>query len=1032
MDEDENDYVLFGTPIEREEEVSARKRRSASDAGKLKTLPPWKQEVTDEEGRRRFHGAFTGGFSAGYYNTVGTKEGWEPQTFKSSRGNRADMKKQSIYSFLDEDEKAEMQGHELETSVQFDTFGFTAAELARKQAEQEQNKRPSAIPGPVPDELLLPAANSIGVKLLLKMGWRHGHSIKESRADSLYDARREARKALLAFSGSEARSADIQTDTIDSTNAAEHSERLGDGALASTSTPVFVLNPKQDLHGLGFDPFKHAPEFRERKKLCPGNMDRTNRGAGTLKEKLFTSNSGKIAPGFGIGALEELDVEDEDIYASGFDFEETYIEEDEQPLKRSVDSPLLLGHKTQGSIPGFKVASNSGYNVERFTPPVIPMDFKPLHKFSAPLETTFQYAEPPPPEVPPPEDNNLRLLIEGFATLVARCGKLFEDLSKEKNKTNPLFHFLNGGNGHGFYARKLWEEQQRCSDQNKKLMDTKSSPSVQKMTAESRGRILGERPLERRLDEPSISTDSSDVIQLQSNLSDTFTKPVSLSGSSEHSKPYKNDPAKQERFEQFLKDKYQGGLRSTYAGGSSNMSENDRARERLDFEAAAEAIQKGERRNNLSAQQFMESSILGQRQFTSAGVMDVHVPQKEAPQIENEGTSKIYPRREEYQWRPMPILCKRFDIVDPFMGKPPPLPRPKSKFDSLIFSSDLVSSFKVESTPSHNRDSVPAPLSETQDARQLTTIEEPDLEPISANVERPVDLYKAIFSDDSDDDEGNATSQQIRNPEKKAEAANATLNKLIAGDLLESLGKELGLEVPPDSHFMTQKTIISASQKEMVCTEDVQISRKNDASASSARLDNKVLESKDGRSRDAKGYTFSGKFQEMEVDTLIPSERNGIYHVNPETRTPVGPSRTANKVYSSVTPENVEEEKIEWQGDHRKSRPRRHRNSSSGSETDSSSERGFRDHSRSRTKKRDSSSSDSANHDRFKSRSKKKDSSRGDKRSKHHKRRRRETSRSPDHGNGRGHKDDHRGSRKSRDQRKDSGSSKSGGHRKHH
>lgn len=25
---------------------------------------------------------------------------------------------------------------------------------------------------------------------------------------------------------------------------------------------VYVLNPKQDLHGLGYDPFKHAPEFR--------------------------------------------------------------------------------------------------------------------------------------------------------------------------------------------------------------------------------------------------------------------------------------------------------------------------------------------------------------------------------------------------------------------------------------------------------------------------------------------------------------------------------------------------------------------------------------------------------------------------------------------------------------------------------------------------------------------------------------------------------------------------------------------------
>ena len=34
----------------------------------------WNQEVVDAEGRRRFHGAFTGGYSAGYYNSVGSAE----------------------------------------------------------------------------------------------------------------------------------------------------------------------------------------------------------------------------------------------------------------------------------------------------------------------------------------------------------------------------------------------------------------------------------------------------------------------------------------------------------------------------------------------------------------------------------------------------------------------------------------------------------------------------------------------------------------------------------------------------------------------------------------------------------------------------------------------------------------------------------------------------------------------------------------------------------------------------------------------
>lgn len=99
--------------------------------------------------------------------------------------------------------------------------------------------------------------------------------------------------------------------------------------------------------------------------------------------------------------------------------------------------------------------------MSRFDPPVVPKDFVPHHKFPGPLETDSKLAVPLPPEIPPPEDNNLKLLIEGVATLVARCGKLFEDISREKNQSNPLFSFLTGGNGHDYYARKLWEARQK-------------------------------------------------------------------------------------------------------------------------------------------------------------------------------------------------------------------------------------------------------------------------------------------------------------------------------------------------------------------------------------------------------------------------------------------------------------------------------------------------------------------------------------------------------------------------------------------
>lgn len=163
-------------------------------------------------------------------------------------------------------------------------------------------------------------------------------------------------------------------------------------------------------------------------------------------------------------------------------------------------------------------------NFSRFDPPVIPKDFLPHHKFPGPLE--FDNKPDAPPEVPPPEDDNLKILIEGVATLVARCGKLFEDLSREKNQSNPLFSFLTGGNGHDYYSRKLWEEQQKRNGQKKIALDGKFSSSVDKMTVESRGKILGEMPLERSSRDLSSSIASVNV-NLPFNLSDTFTKPES-------------------------------------------------------------------------------------------------------------------------------------------------------------------------------------------------------------------------------------------------------------------------------------------------------------------------------------------------------------------------------------------------------------------------------------------------------------------------------------------------------------------------
>ncbi|KAK6538984.1 hypothetical protein TWF694_010532 [Orbilia ellipsospora] len=64
--EDISPYLVYGTPLPPPDPKS-----KPQDVN----LPIWKQEVVDERGRKRLHGAFTGGYSAGYFNTVGSKEG---------------------------------------------------------------------------------------------------------------------------------------------------------------------------------------------------------------------------------------------------------------------------------------------------------------------------------------------------------------------------------------------------------------------------------------------------------------------------------------------------------------------------------------------------------------------------------------------------------------------------------------------------------------------------------------------------------------------------------------------------------------------------------------------------------------------------------------------------------------------------------------------------------------------------------------------------------------------------------------------
>ncbi|KAJ7308257.1 hypothetical protein JRQ81_008783 [Phrynocephalus forsythii] len=84
---------------------------------------------------------------------------------------------------------------------------------------------------------------------------------------------------------------------------------------------------------------------------------------------------------------------------------------------------------------------------------------------------------PPPPLPPPPEDQELLNVIDKLAQFVARNGPEFEKMTMEKQKENPKFSFLFGGDFYGYYKYKLALEQQQLLC--KQSQELEAAPPIQ-------------------------------------------------------------------------------------------------------------------------------------------------------------------------------------------------------------------------------------------------------------------------------------------------------------------------------------------------------------------------------------------------------------------------------------------------------------------------------------------------------------------------------------------------------------------------
>lgn len=231
---------------------------------------------------------------------------------------------------------------------------------------------------------------------------------------------------------------------------------------------------------------------------------------------------------------------------------------------------------------------------------------------------------------------------------------------------------------------------------------------------------------------------------------------------------------------------------------------------------------------------------------------------------------------------------------------------------------------------------------------------------------------QAIFSDDSDDEEDTSIPNEVSNPEKKVDAANTTLNRLIAGDFLESLGKELGLEVPPELPSSTNKSRTSAPLKETANANSRLYSTYpvEDKPSSTLDVPHSRESAQDGtyeKREPANGNLMGARSNSKHAETYLGNQFDNINSEKGplEDRKFKTPSRRHRSLSSSSSSE-----------DERSRKRRRHRHRHSDSDSDSLSDHRDRYHSRSKGRKKGSSREKSS-------------SSR--KHSKHHKRRSRES-----------------------------------------
>lgn len=762
----EESFVTIGTPL-----PSLNSKRTDQNV----FVPIWKQEVTDEQGRRRLHGAFTGGFSAGYFNTVGSKQGWNPTEFKSSRNDpkrREPAFSQRPEDFMDEEDLAELApSKELQTNSSFESVGPSRSHLPNQgydpltgtiPGDQEADSlrsfsRPSAIEAALND-LIKPNNLRAGHQMMSKMGWRDGQGIGPRITH-------ERRILLAAKLG-----VDLTLD-LDPEEDIERKKHL----YAPIDRPLITVQPWPGTSGLGYSKWTaYSPSNQTAQgSTVPDSSPPTNSHAPKIPQGLS----------FGLGALNDVEDDDQDIYASASDqvtsdprarrllklSEASTNIHPPSRLSSAQNSNRLGGHPAQyfqdnSALPkGFCLAPSKMEATASSlpAPPPVPDSWKPCPKWIWDAAKTHGQPTEPRPVV---RHSRISINAHDRARLIG-----------EEAPPKSVFDFISAKDKARLEEAKQLAQASSCSKVSKSEENQQISPS--------KGSII--------------------IPQLDPKIAQAALRGFM---------PFSHDRPKQERYKLFLQS--QAGMLPIGTQFSPKVTE----------EMTAEVVNKELDGFAKSALMFKPMSAMMASRFTSAassaagGELPAPEPGLRQPVFVDEepaegpgSETENEPSREKEvvgqaahavrmdmfgmmtrsikSFFPHKLLCKRFNVPNPFPDGPPAEPVSKTSSKKL---SDFLSSHGFQpAVPTH--DSANSKEAESKDNSwvEKATVEdapqsinqvglggdETQGREILTTIRPSIDLFKAIFADNPDDEPSDVGIDELAESSREVVSVQSTSNK---------------------------------------------------------------------------------------------------------------------------------------------------------------------------------------------------------------------------------------------------------------